>query len=133
MKPALSAAANLAFWARIHGTPPAAVPGALEALALGPLAGRPAGTLSAGQRRRLGLARLMVSGRRLWLMDEPTVALDAASVALVAGLVRAHLAAGGAALIATHADVGLPEAAALDLAPYRARAGAGDGFERGVA
>jgi heme exporter protein A len=53
-------------------------------------------------------------------MDEPTVSLDAASVALFAGVVRAHLAAGGAALIATHIDMGL-EAEVLDLTPFKAR------------
>ena len=62
----------------------------------------------------------MVTGRAIWVLDEPTVSLDTASVALFAAAVRAHLAAGGSALIATHIDLGLEEAAVLDLAPFRA-------------
>jgi ABC-type transport system involved in cytochrome c biogenesis ATPase subunit len=69
----------------------------------------------------LGLARLLVTGRSVWLLDEPTVSLDAASVALFADVLRAHLAQGGAALIATHVDLGLHEAGALDLSAFRAQ------------
>ena len=82
---------------------------------------RRAANLSAGQKRRLGLARLLVAGRPIWLLDEPTVSLDTASVALFGAVVRAHLAAGGAAVIATHIDLGLPEAQLLDLTLFRAR------------
>jgi heme exporter protein A len=87
------------------------------------LADRPAAQLSAGQGRRLALARMQVTGRPLWVLDEPTVSLDAASVALFATVVRGHLAAGGGAVIATHVDLGLPEAAVMDLGPFRARHG----------
>ena len=87
---------------------------------LAALAERPAAMLSAGQKRRTGLARLMVTGRAVWVLDEPTVSLDADSVALFARVVRGHLAAGGAALMATHIDLGLPEARILDLARFRA-------------
>ena len=87
---------------------------------------RLAGTLSAGQKRRLGLARLRVSGRPLWVLDEPTVSLDAASVALFARAVEAHLAAGGAALMATHIDLGL-SAAVLDVSEFAAPQDAGLG------
>ena len=76
--------------------------------------------MSAGQRRRLGLARLLVTGRKVWLLDEPTVSLDVASVALFGAVLRGHLGQGGAALIATHIDLGLPEARDLDLMPYKA-------------
>lgn len=122
LKGAMSVAENLRFWARIFGAAPATVDAALAALNLSDLGQRPAALLSAGQKRRLGLARLVVLGRPLWVLDEPTVSLDDASVALFAGVVRGHLAAGGAALLATHVDLGLPEAAVLDLAPFRARA-----------
>ena len=122
LKGAMSVAENLRFWARIFGAAPATVDAALAALNLSDLGSRPAALLSAGQKRRLGLARLVVLGRPLWVLDEPTVSLDDASVALFAGVVRGHLAAGGAALLATHVDLGLPEAAVLDLAPFRARA-----------
>jgi heme exporter protein A len=127
LKTTLTVAENLAFWAAIYGGPP--IDQALRALDLAPLALRRAGALSAGQKRRLGLARLLVTDRPLWLLDEPTVSLDAASVALFAGVVRAHLASGGAAVIATHAELGLPEARALDLAPHRVRIMARDGFD----
>jgi heme exporter protein A len=120
IKAPLSVAENLGFWAALFGQPPGAVGAAMARMNLADLAARAAGELSAGQKRRLGLARLLVTGRWLWLLDEPTVSLDTASVALFAGVVRAHLAAGGAAVIATHIDLGLPEAQVLELAPFRA-------------
>ena len=117
VKPTLTVAENLQFWAAVFGTEH--IPAALAAFALAPLANRPAAHLSAGQKRRLGLARLMVTGRPVWALDEPTVSLDAASVALFGAVIAAHLASGGSALIATHVDLGLP-AQQLDLSPYRA-------------
>jgi heme exporter protein A len=122
VKATLTVAENLAFWAAVHGRPVSAVADAMAALDLRPLAARRAADLSAGQRRRLGLARLPLCSRRIWLLDEPTVSLDAASVAVFAGVLVAHLDAGGVAVIATHVDVGLPDAQVLDLSPYRARA-----------
>lgn len=132
-KAVLTVAENLGFWARIYGT--ATIVPALAAMDLCALAERPAQTLSAGQRRRLGLARLFVTGRRLWLLDEPTVSLDAASVARFAAAIRTHLAEAGAALIATHVDLGLAEAETLDLAPFRAApcAPAPGGFDQAFA
>lgn len=129
LKATLTVAENLGFWARIYGQ--SGIAAALGAMDLESLADRPAQNLSAGQKRRLGLARLLVTGRRLWLLDEPTVSLDTVSVGLFAQAVRAHLAAGGAALMATHIDLGLDEARLLDLAPYRAKLpapGQGGGF-----
>lgn len=121
LKTALSVAENLRFWAKVFGADQ--VEAAIVAMNLGGLEDRPAASLSAGQKRRLGLARLLVTGRPVWVLDEPTVSLDTASVALFGQVVRAHLAAGGAALMATHIDLGLDEARVLDLAPYRARPG----------
>lgn len=122
LKGALSAAENLRFWQAVFAGPP--VGAALAAFDLSHLAARPAAMLSAGQKRRLGLARLLVTGRPVWVLDEPTVSLDAASAALFAAAVGAHLAQGGAALIATHIDLGLGAGArVLDLSPYRATAG----------
>lgn len=118
LKPPLTVRENLEFWAAVFGTD--TVGAAIAALDLGGLESRLAANLSAGQKRRLGLARLLVSGRPLWLLDEPTVSLDAASVALFVSAVRAHLATGGAAVLATHVDFGLAEAETLDLAPFRA-------------
>ena len=121
LKAALSVAENLRFWAAVFGQRD--IDAALQAFDLESLVDRRAGQLSAGQKRRLGLARMVVTARPLWVLDEPTVSLDAASVALFADAVRAHMAGGGAALIATHIDLGL-EADIFDVTPYRARAGA---------
>lgn len=120
VKAVLTVAENLNFWAEVHGLRHIAP--ALAAMNLVALRDRRAGNLSAGQRRRLGLARLMVTGRVVWLLDEPTVSLDAGSVALFAAMLRGHLARGGMALIATHIELGLAEARVLELAPFIARA-----------
>ncbi len=117
LKTQLTVVENLRFWAAIYGT--GAIDPALEQMNLTGLRDRVAANLSAGQKRRLGLARLLVTGRKLWVLDEPTVSLDAASVALFGAVVRAHLALGGAALMATHIDLGLAEAVDLDLAPFK--------------
>lgn len=121
VKPALSVAENLALWAGIFGGGRGGVEAALERFGLAEMADRPAGQCSAGQRRRLGLARLLVVERPLWLLDEPTVSLDAASTALVADLVRGHAAAGGIALIATHIDPGLGAVPVIEMGGGQAR------------
>ena len=121
LKAPLTVAENLSFWAGVYGVGDIAP--ALAAFNLESLQDRLAGNLSAGQKRRLGLARLMVTGRPTWVLDEPTVSLDAASVALFAAAVRAHLAGGGAVIVATHIDLGF-EASVLDVTPHKARAGA---------
>ncbi len=128
LKATLSVTENLGFWAAIYGTGGFAP--VLEAMNLEALRDRLAGSLSAGQKRRLGLARLLVSGRPIWMLDEPTVSLDAASVALFAQAVRAHLVGGGMALMATHIDLGIAEAEVLDLAPFKARPSTGTGRGR---
>ncbi|MCB1350020.1 MAG: heme ABC exporter ATP-binding protein CcmA [Paracoccaceae bacterium] len=121
VKATLTVAENLRFWAAVHGLADieAALDGALDRFNLRGLAHRAAQNLSAGQKRRLGLARLLVTGRPIWLLDEPTVSLDTASVGLFAEAVRAHVAGGGAALIATHIDLGL-DAEVFDVGPYKA-------------
>ncbi|MFZ5964643.1 heme ABC exporter ATP-binding protein CcmA [Thalassococcus sp. BH17M4-6] len=118
LKSMLSVAENLTFWAAVFGTTDIAP--AIAAFDLVPLQDRLAGTLSAGQKRRLGLARLMVSGRPIWVLDEPTVSLDAASVTLFAQAITRHLEQGGSALMATHIDLGLVQAQVLDITPFRA-------------
>jgi heme exporter protein A len=119
LKGTLSVAENLTFWASVHGQ--TSIEPAIAAMNLASLRERRAADLSAGQKRRLGLARLMVTGRKVWLMDEPTVSLDAASVGLFGTMLRGHLGQGGAAIVATHIDLGLPEAEVLDLTPFRAK------------
>ncbi|WP_296763565.1 heme ABC exporter ATP-binding protein CcmA [Sediminimonas sp.] len=127
IKATLSVRENLEFWADVFAT--GDIGPALDAFELDALADRPAGGLSAGQKRRLGLARMVVTGRPVWVLDEPTVSLDVQAVGLFAAAVRAHLAGGGLALMATHIDLGLEEARVLDLGPYRARALAPDDFD----
>ena len=124
VKPAMTVRENLAHWAAIYGGS-----GAAEALArfsLSHIADSPAAFCSAGQQRRLGLARLMVLNRPVWLLDEPTVSLDAASVKVFADLVAAHCAKGGVAIAATHIEIGLPDGPAIELAPPTERAAADD-------
>ncbi|MGR3511653.1 MAG: heme ABC exporter ATP-binding protein CcmA [Paracoccaceae bacterium] len=116
LKGALTVAENLTFWAGLFGTQD--IERALIAFDLTGLRDRRAQALSAGQKRRLGLARLLVTGRPVWALDEPTVSLDTGAVALFAEAVRGHLATGGAALLATHIDLGL-EGKTLDVAQFK--------------
>ena len=92
LKPTLTVSENLAFWASVYRAEGTAR--AMEAFDLVELSDRPAQNLSAGQKRRLGLARMLVTDRPIWIFDEPTVSLDAAAVGLFAEAVRAHLSGG---------------------------------------
>lgn len=112
LKPSLTARENLAFFARLYGGD---VEAALEAVGLLDLADLPARILSSGQKRRLALARLALASAPLWLLDEPTVGLDTASVARLGPLLAAHRAAGGAVMAATHLPLPLPDAVELRL------------------
>jgi heme exporter protein A len=124
LKSQLTVTENLAFWARVYGT--GDIVRAMREFDLEGLADRQAQHLSAGQKRRLGLARLLVTDRAVWALDEPTVSLDAATVARFADVVGAHCAAGGSAIIATHIDLGIDSAEILDIAPFRAAPGRED-------
>lgn len=117
VKPALSIRENLASWAALYETSAHGVDPALDAFNLTSIADTSAAYCSAGQKRRVGLARLLVMDRPVWLLDEPTVSLDAASVALFAEAVSAHCAGGGVALAATHIEIGLPEGPRIEIAP----------------
>ena len=113
------------FWVRFlngEATPGhrAAAERGLDAVGLGELADLPAGYLSAGQRRRLSLARMLAVPRPIWLLDEPTTALDVASQARLAGIMQAHLDGGGLILAATHGPLGLSGANELRLGPEAA-------------
>ncbi len=122
VKAALSVSENLAFWADVYGVVwvSPTLQGVLESFDLVDLQDRLAGTLSAGQKRRLGLARLGLINRKVLFLDEPTVSLDRFSVKLFADwLQNTHLAHGGMAVIATHIDLGI-DAPELDLTPFKA-------------
>ena len=95
----------------------------MQRFALDALADIPAGYLSAGQKRRLALARLAVAARPLWLLDEPTVSLDAASVEVLVAAINAHLKSGGMAAIATHVPMALEPVQSIRLGHVE-RAGA---------
>ncbi len=112
LKPGLTVAENLRPWARRSAR---GIEAALAVVGLEALAGIPARFLSAGQRRRVVLARLALSAAPLWLLDEPTNALDAASLARLEAMLAAHREAGGAVVAATHQDFVLPGAATLEL------------------
>ena len=115
LKPALTAQENLAFWAAMLGEGGMAPQDALGRFKLAHVADLPVGWLSAGQRRRVALARLLVAPRPLWLLDEPATALDVAAQADFAALMGAHLKAGGLIVAATHAPLGLAGARELRL------------------
>ncbi len=125
LKPSLTVEENLRFWAAYLGggdVDRAAIDEALAAFDLEPLAAIPAGYLSAGQKRRACLARLIATPRPLWLLDEPTVSLDTASVKLLAECVGAHLAGGGLVLAATHIPLGLASERRLEIGVRRVAA-----------
>ena len=107
----------LSFWAKLDGVadPEGRVARALDATATSALAEVPVRLLSTGQRRRAALARVVASEAPLWLLDEPANGLDTTSVATLAALIAAHRAAGGAALVATHLPIDLPDAQVIAL------------------
>jgi len=105
VKPRLTLLENLSFWRAVNGPSGIAPQAALDRVGLGDLGALDAGYLSAGQTKRLALARLLVTERRLWLLDEPLAALDAEGDTLVARLIADRVAAGGAVIAATHDDL----------------------------
>ena len=117
MKRELSVEENLVFWKRFMGDfeggtgidPEAAA----DALGLVTILHLPFGYLSAGQQRRMAMARLLVAWRPIWLLDEPTAALDVQSEEIFAGLMKAHRDKGGIIIAATHQDLGLEGAQGL--------------------
>jgi heme exporter protein A len=115
LKPSLSARENLGFWTALLGGEAAKSDHALAAVGLDEIAHLPAIYLSAGQRRRLAIARLIAVERPIWLLDEPTSVLDAAAQAMLADLIRAHVAGRGLVLVASHGPIGWNGAKQLPL------------------
>ena len=115
LKSSLTVEENAAFWCRFLGGRRDGLDAALAAFGLATLRDIPAAYLSAGQKRRLGLARVLLADRPIWLLDEPTVSLDRAAQAALAHAVEGHLAAGGLAIAATHVPLGLSNARELHL------------------
>ena len=122
IKPRLSVRENLDFWAALNGRTGKRVEVALEEVGLGHLAELDAGYLSAGQSRRLALARLLVSLRPLWLLDEPSASLDIEGHELLTRLLDRHLDRGGIAVAATHDPITLPAPDRMETLVLGARA-----------
>jgi heme exporter protein A len=122
VKPVFTVRENIAFWARLSGgDDEGRIASALERFDLENLIDQPGRFLSAGQKRRVALARLGVSSAPLWLLDEPTVSLDKASVTALGRLIADHRDKGGMAMIATHVDFGLPDCTEINLADLARR------------
>jgi heme exporter protein A len=115
MKTALTVTENLDFWQEFCGDPHMAAADALDMVGLPDVGHLPYGYLSTGQKRRISIAKLLVSYRPIWLLDEPTAGLDMRSERQFAALMRAHLEDGGMILAATHVPLGLDNARSLTL------------------
>ena len=114
-KPQLTPKENLRVFGQLCGAATEAIPPALEVVGLSRAADLPCQYLSAGQKKRLALARLKLCGRPFWLLDEPLASLDTEGKSLLLDLLRAHLSAGGLTVIATHDPLAI-EAKRLQLA-----------------
>jgi len=115
VKPSLSVAENLHFWTSFFGADARKVQDTLELVELGAIAALPAAYLSAGQRRRLSLARLLAVKRPIWLLDEPSSTLDAAGRDRLTDFMKSHLTSGGLILATTHGALGLSGTRELSL------------------
>jgi heme exporter protein A len=115
LKSSLSVGENLQFWANFLGARNAQISPALDAVGLEDLIDLPAAYLSAGQRRRLSIARLLAVKRPIWLLDEPTSTLDAGAQNRLTSLMQTHLSEGGLVLAATHGPIGLGSIRELQL------------------
>ncbi|HXO02684.1 MAG TPA: heme ABC exporter ATP-binding protein CcmA [Stellaceae bacterium] len=122
IKPALGVRETLSFWAGMRGMPEPRIDAALAAFALDSIADWPCRWLSAGQRRRLALARLIVAPAPVWLLDEPTASLDADGEQRLVAAIAEHRASGGRVAIATHQPMALGDARVLALEDFAAAA-----------
>lgn len=115
LKAAMTVHETLDFWRRLESAPSRLVAEGIDALHLAPLLNRRTGVLSAGQRRRVGLARLLIEQRPVWLLDEPTSAMDAHYIDLTTRIIEAHCEKSGAAIVATHDAIDIIGATRLTL------------------
>ena len=119
LKPTERVRDALSFWTRLHGGDGARLEPVMEQLAIAHLGARPCATLSAGQKRRVALARIVLSARPVWLLDEPAAPLDARSRERLADRVARHRQAGGVVIATTHAELGWPDARRFDVGDAR--------------
>ncbi|NQU56004.1 MAG: heme ABC exporter ATP-binding protein CcmA [Rhodospirillales bacterium] len=117
VKPVLSVAENVAFWASLRKSQ-ADTQAALEAFGIAHLADVPGRFLSAGQKRRVNLARILAEPAPLWLLDEPTTALDKQTIAALEATIARHREGGGMVVISTHSEMNLETFDVLDLADF---------------
>ena len=117
VKPVLTVTENVAFWARLR-SPQSDVAGAIDKLGIAPLADVPGQFLSAGQKRRVNLARILAVPANLWLLDEPATALDVDAIAALCDAIAEHRAAGGMVVASTHQNLALTDHAVLHLSDY---------------
>jgi len=122
VKPVLTANENIRFWAALRGVRGDGVERALAALDIAHLYDVPGRFLSAGQKRRVNLARIIAAPAPLWLLDEPTTALDKATIKRLEHAIQAHRDGGGMVVLSTHSDVVMPGAKVLDVSQFAARA-----------
>ena len=120
LKGALTVHENLAFWSAIYGVDIGTVDTAMDRLALSDVADMPADMLSAGWRRRVGLARLIIGAAPLWILDEPYTSLDSENVARIDALISDHLEQDGLVVLATHQRPSFAVAQTIDMAAYAA-------------
>jgi len=117
IKSSLTVEENAAFWCRFLGGGAERIAAALAAFGLSGLGDVPAAYLSAGQQRRLGLARVLLANRPVWLLDEPTVSLDGAAQDALTRAVDVHMAEGGLVVVATHVPLAFAKSRELQLGP----------------
>ena len=118
VKPVLTANENIRFWAQLRGAQANGIERALDALDIKHLYDVPGRFLSAGQKRRVNLARIIAAPAPLWLLDEPTTALDKATIKRLEQAIQVHRDAGGMVVLSTHTDIVMPGAKVLDVAEF---------------
>lgn len=120
LKGGLTVAENLTFWGSVYGATKNDVNSALDRMALHTVAEMPVNVLSAGWRRRAGLARLLLGEAPLWILDEPYTALDADNVARIDGILSDHVGTGGVVILATHQSPRFAPTQTIDMAAFEA-------------